>query len=214
MPEHKRSTTSPRAPGRPRAAEGLDTREVLMRAGLQLFAARGYAGVAVGEIAEAAGLSTPVIYQRFDSKAGLFVAVAEDCYRRGLDHLRPAMAGVERFEDAVDAILGGFASLYRIDRDICRMVLTVLVEVNRNEELGDQLAATLRTFRSFFDGVADLAGPEIAPDSAARRDLSRALVAVSSGLTSAAVMMSDADDYDRMVEMMRGVLLARLGSRR
>lgn len=206
MPTHSRANAAPRMPGRPRAAEGLDTRETLMRVGLRLFANRGYAGVAVSEIAETAGVSTPVIYQRFGSKAGLFVAIAEDCYARGLDHLRPALDGVEDFDAAVDAVLNGFATLYSLDRELTAMVMTVLVEVTRDEELAAALQATMRSFRSFFDQIAELAPPALARNAEDRLDLSRALVALSSGLTSAAVMMSRPGDYQRMVAMYRNLL--------
>lgn len=209
MNARPRSDAPLRSPGRPRAADALDTRELLMRVGLQLFAKKGYAGVAVSEVAEAAGVSTPVIYQRFGSKAGLFVAIAEDCYARGLEHLRPMTESVEHFDDAVDAILRASASLYRLDRELMAMVLTVLVEVNRDEALAHELQSTMHTFRAFFDRIAALAPPEIAPDARSRRDLSRALVALISGLTSAAVMMTNATDYERMVDIMRNAVRVR-----
>lgn len=195
-----------RAPGRPRAADGLDTREDLLRVGLRLFATKGFAGVSVSEIAEAAGVSVPVIYQRFGSKAGLFVAVAEDVYARGLEHLGSAMTGVERFDDAVDLVLDGFAGMYRMDREMTAMVLTVLVEVSRDEAIAEELQPTLRAFRGFFDGIAALAPPELAPDARSRRDLSRALVTMCSGLTSAAVMTTNAADYEGMVNVMRTIV--------
>ncbi|MTE16757.1 TetR/AcrR family transcriptional regulator [Nocardia aurantiaca] len=198
-----------RGPGRPKAADGLDTREVLLRVGLRLFATKGFAGVSVNEIAEAAKVSAPVIYQRFGSKAGLFVAVAEDVYARGLGHLESSMAGVERFDEAIDLVLQGFAELYRMDRELTAMVLTVLVEVSRDDVLADELQPTLRTFRAFFDGIAALAPPTIASDARSRRDLSRALVAMCSGLTSAAVMTTNAADYESMVEIMRTIITVR-----
>lgn len=214
MPDtQRRPDRAPRSPGRPKASDGLDTREVLKSVGLHLFATRGYAGVAVSEIAGAAGVSAPVIYQRFGSKAGLFVAIAEDCYARGLEHLRPLMEGVETFEAALDAVLQGFASLYRIDREVSAMVLTVLVEVSRDEGLAQRLQGTMRSFRAFFDGVAELAPPELAPDARTRRDLSRALVALSSGLTSSAVIMPDGTDYTRMVDAMRRIARLSLTTR-
>jgi len=83
------------------------------------------------------------------------------------------------------------------------MVLTVLLEVNRDDALADELLPTLRSFRAFFDGVAALAPPEIAPSPRSRRDLSRALVTMCSGLPSAAVTIPNAEDYERMVEVMR-----------
>lgn len=204
-PARLRPAAPMRAPGRPKAAEGLDTREALLRAGRSLFATKGFAGVAVSEIAEAAGISVPMIYQRFGSKAGLFVAVAEDVYTSALEHMESAMDGVDKFEDAVDLVLESFASMYRIDRQVPTMVLTVLVEVNREEALAQELQPTLRSFRAFFDKIADLAPPALAADQRSRRDLSRALVTMCSGLTAAAVTIPRATDYERMVEVIRHI---------
>lgn len=54
------------------------TRRALIDAGRALFAARGYADVSVGEIAERAGVTTGSIYHHFGNKAGLFRAVYLD----------------------------------------------------------------------------------------------------------------------------------------
>ncbi len=54
------------------------TRRALIDAGRRLFAEHGYAGVSVGEIAQAAGVTTGAIYHQFSSKEGLFVAVYDE----------------------------------------------------------------------------------------------------------------------------------------
>ncbi|MFI6998223.1 TetR/AcrR family transcriptional regulator [Nocardia sp. NPDC050175] len=202
-----------RAPGRPPATHGLDTREVLLRTALDLFAARGYAGLTVGEIARAAGVSVPVIYQRFGNKAGLFVAVAEDVYERGLRQLEAGLSGATSFAEAVDRVLRGFSDLYRMDRRLTAMVLTVLIETDRDEALAAELRPTLRRFRAFFDSIAELAPAELAPDARTRRDLSHALVTMCSGLTSAAVTIDNPADYVGMINVMRAFIHPPHGSR-
>lgn len=54
------------------------TRRALLDAGRRLFAEHGYGGVAVGEIAQAAGVTTGAIYHQFSSKQGLFVTVYDE----------------------------------------------------------------------------------------------------------------------------------------
>jgi AcrR family transcriptional regulator len=196
----RRRAPARRTPGRPRAVEGVDTRAALLRSALALFAARGFAGVTVGEIAAAAEVTVPVIYQRFGSKAELFVAVAEDAYDRGLRHLETAISGVSSFDDAIDAVLEAFASLNRLDHHTTVMGLIVLAEVRRYEELSAELRPTLHRVRAFFDDIAKLAPPDLAPDSRARRDLSRALISMCGGLASAAMMIDDPGDYERIVD--------------
>jgi AcrR family transcriptional regulator len=69
---------SRRRPGRPRAAMPvgeLDTRELILRHARRLFLQRGYADVAVGEIASAVGVTKPTLYYHFGGKEGLYAAV-------------------------------------------------------------------------------------------------------------------------------------------
>ena len=53
----------------------MDSRTALLRAALQLFAARGFEGVGVQEIASATGLTKPTLYHFFGSKQGLLEAL-------------------------------------------------------------------------------------------------------------------------------------------
>jgi AcrR family transcriptional regulator len=202
----RRRRPAGRSPGRPRAGEGVDTRAALLSSALALFATRGFAGVTVGEIAAAAEVTVPVIYQRFGSKAELFIAVAEDAYDRGLRQLESAVSGVSSFDAAIDSILDAVASLNRIDRHTTAMLLIVLAEARRYEELSAELRPTLHGLGKFFDGIAKLAPPDLAPDPRARRDLSRALISVCGGLASAAMMIDDAGDYERVVDAVRSLI--------
>jgi len=53
----------------------MDSRRALLRAALSLFAARGYDGVGVQEVAESAGVTKPTLYHFFGSKRGLLEAL-------------------------------------------------------------------------------------------------------------------------------------------
>lgn len=64
-----------RRPGRPRKADAGDTRAVLQRAALRLFARNGYAGTSIRAIAREVGLSESVLYAHFASKQAIFEAV-------------------------------------------------------------------------------------------------------------------------------------------
>ena len=52
-----------------------DTRRRILDQALELFAARGYDAVSVGEIAEAAGIKAPSLYNHFPSKQAIFDAL-------------------------------------------------------------------------------------------------------------------------------------------
>lgn len=210
----RRRATARRTPGRPRAGESVDTRAALLRSAQALFAARGFAGVTVGEIAAAAEVTVPVIYHRFGSKAALFVAVAEDACDRGLQHLETAISEGSSFDDAIDALLGACASLNKLERQTTVMVQLALAEASRYEELSAELRPTLDRVRAFFDDIVKLAPPDLAPDSRARRDLARALISMCGGLASAAMMIDDAGDYERIINATRSLVGRRPRKRR
>jgi AcrR family transcriptional regulator len=49
---------------------------------MELFSARGYEGVSVSELTEAAGITKPTLYYYFGSKEGVFEAVCQTHYTR------------------------------------------------------------------------------------------------------------------------------------
>jgi AcrR family transcriptional regulator len=70
----------------------MDNRSTLLKCALELFAARGYDGVGVQEIVEAAGVTKPTLYYYFGSKQGLLQALLEEYAARLQDALREAAA--------------------------------------------------------------------------------------------------------------------------
>jgi AcrR family transcriptional regulator len=56
----------------------LNTRDRLKQIGLSLFARHGYEGTTLAQIATAAGIKKPSIYNHFDSKAALFLELSRD----------------------------------------------------------------------------------------------------------------------------------------
>lgn len=54
-----------------------DTRQIILDKALELFSARGYDSVSVGEIAEAVGIKAPSLYNHFSSKRAIFDGIVE-----------------------------------------------------------------------------------------------------------------------------------------
>src|SRR3954453_14044635 len=53
-------------------------REQLLAVALEVFAREGFHGTSMNEVAEAAGVTKPVLYQHFRSKRELFLALLDD----------------------------------------------------------------------------------------------------------------------------------------
>ena len=71
------------------------------------FAERGFYATAMDDIAAAAGVTKPVLYQHFPSKRALFVELLDDVGRQLLDELTEATSrantGRERVEEGFRA---------------------------------------------------------------------------------------------------------------
>jgi AcrR family transcriptional regulator len=65
-----------RAPRRTRLP-AAERRETILSAAAEVFAEAGYRAAKVSDVAERVGVTEPVIFQNFGSKAGLFAAVVE-----------------------------------------------------------------------------------------------------------------------------------------
>ncbi len=77
MPEKDVQPRASARLGRPPAdtRSPAETRELLLRAGLEVFAERGYDGASIKAIAERAGLTSGTIYCHFRNKADLLIEV-------------------------------------------------------------------------------------------------------------------------------------------
>ena len=86
------------------------------------------------------------------------------------------------------------------------MVVAVLVEAERDPELGMRLKPVLKMMQRLCDDIAALAPAELVATSSDRRDLARALTALFSGIMTSSRTVHRPRDYERMVGSL-GLLL-------
>ncbi|WP_231928108.1 TetR/AcrR family transcriptional regulator [Devriesea agamarum] len=86
-PSADQVTTKTRAP----RMTGRQRREQLLTVGGSLFAAKGFDGTSVEEIAATAGVSKPVVYEHFGGKEGLYAVVVDRETRILIDALDTAL---------------------------------------------------------------------------------------------------------------------------
>ena len=70
-----------------------ERREQLLDIGRGLFAAKGFDGTTVEEIADKAGVSKPVVYEHFGGKEGLYAVVVDREVRRLLERITVSLSG-------------------------------------------------------------------------------------------------------------------------
>lgn len=76
-PEHERPALQQRS---------REKRDLLIKAGVRAFARDGYEGAKIAEIAQDAGMSVGVFYQRFKNKRGFFSALEARFFERGCEN--------------------------------------------------------------------------------------------------------------------------------
>jgi AcrR family transcriptional regulator len=100
----RRESTRARRPGRVRMS-GADRREQLIEVSRSLFAARGFDGTSIEEIAAKAEVSKPVVYEHFGGKEGLYAVVVDREVRTLLDGIRGSLTSGHQRELVEQATL-------------------------------------------------------------------------------------------------------------
>lgn len=137
-----------------------------------MFAERGFHATAMDDIAGAAGVTKPVVYQHFTSKRALYTEMLEDVGGRLLDELAHATAEATTGRARVEA---GFRAYFRWvtdDRDAFRVLFGASA---RND------AEFATVVEGVLDRVADAVGQliEIQGSPEQRRVLAHAVVGIA-----------------------------------
>ena len=91
------------------------TRQYLLQAAAQVFAARGFHAASLDEVAAAAGFTKGAVYSNFKNKEDLMLALLEDTYSREMDALRQTL---EASDIPPEARIGDFVTLFRGGGDL------------------------------------------------------------------------------------------------
>jgi len=175
--------------GRPPGVNSEQTRARLVSSARVLFAERGYDGAGIAELVSVAGVTAPVLYHHFQSKAGLYAAAMTEVYDIILDRFATATATEDRFPDKLHAMLLAAAELHEEDPTISMFVNSVPAQLTAYPEL-HAIAPQMRRVQGFLLQLAK-ASPDLAGRSPTRVAQAAAVVLsgmarISTGLTSAA----------------------------
>ncbi|OFB37142.1 hypothetical protein BA059_20705 [Mycolicibacterium sp. (ex Dasyatis americana)] len=148
--------------------KGMGTRQNIMLRANDLFAARGYHGTSIEAIAKAAGGSRATVYQYFESKDDIRLALVRECDTDLLDHakrltsLGPSLAGLT----VMTNWLRELADLY----DLHTAVLLEFPAIGFDQGLPATHAADVsaKYLATVADGIstAEIAGVESAESAA------------------------------------------------
>ena len=149
-------------------------RRQLLDSALDVFATRGYHGASMNDVADAAGVTKPVLYQHFASKRQLFIDLLEDVGSRLAELISNATATVEGPRERVEA---GFAAYFRwIDANRAAFSLLFRGSIRLDAEFAD----VVHHIESFLaDAIATLIEADL--DDEHRRTLAHGIVGLAEG---------------------------------
>ena len=122
-----------------------------------LFARRGFSGVGVREVAEAAGLSKSSLFHHFRSKVQLYESVLSRVLVRIEERLAPALAVNERLTERLDRWIDALIDALAEHPTTARLLLRALFEDDdfppEPSSEGDAIQATLGRIIQGLKGV-------------------------------------------------------------
>ena len=166
--------TSTDAPARRLTAD--QRRRQLFEVALQLFAERGYRATTMDDIAEAAGVTKPLLYQHFSSKRALYLLLTESMAQQMLEAIADATAAADGPRQQVEM---GFAAYFRL---VASREAAFRLLYGRDNADDEELGLALRRVE---DGVAEAIDPLIDAglDDDHRRLLAYAVVGMTEGVS-------------------------------
>lgn len=126
----------------PDAAEKLATRDEIVAAATRLFAAHGYDGTPLSQIAEAVGIRKPSLLYHFESKEALRQAVLDDVLARWTDTLPRVLLAATAGEDQFDAVTREIVSFFVADTDRARLLIREALD--RPDDMRERLRKHVR----------------------------------------------------------------------
>jgi AcrR family transcriptional regulator len=166
-------------------------REQILDVALEVLGRAGYHGASMNDIAEAAGVTKPVLYQHFESKRELYRAVLDEVGNRLLSSIAKATADAP---DGKSQTERGFQAYFRwVANDHDAFMLLFGGGVRRDDEFRDAI-------RRITDDAAGAIAPLIAVDidDKQRRTLAHALIGLAEGASRRLVEHGEPFDPDEV----------------
>ena len=174
---------------------GAARREVIESAAMDVFAERGYHGASIEEIARRSGVTPPVIYDHFESKAALHGRLLERTRDELLAMWRANLGGGGTLEQQVAHAFDAWARYVEAHPYAPRMFFRETTGVAEIREMHRAIAAAAND--ALAEILARVGGAEQVRDDAARLSLAMAAEVIRGGLTELAIWWSDHPQVSR-----------------
>lgn len=124
-------------------------REQLLDVATALFARQGYARTTTAQLAQAAGVTEPIIYRHFDSKRDLFVALIERTGRETIEQWERHLADASDPAERLRRLIGDNPMVSERGRFAYRVILQAISETD-DPVIHDALRAHIKSLHAFL----------------------------------------------------------------
>jgi AcrR family transcriptional regulator len=152
-----------------------ERKDQILEVALSVFAARGFHETSMNDVAEAAGVTKPVVYQHFASKRALFLAIIEDVGDRMIAEITRATAEAEDGRSKAERGTVAFFRWVSRDRDAFRFLFD---SGTRNDP--EFALAMRKVLDATAEAIAPLISHDLDPDHL--RTLAHGVVGTSEGV--------------------------------
>ncbi|MBV8302872.1 MAG: TetR/AcrR family transcriptional regulator [Acidimicrobiia bacterium] len=170
----------------------VQRRRQLLDVSLEVFARRGFHSASMTEVAEAAGVTKPVLYQHFGSKRELYLELLDDVGQRLLEEVQKATAAAGGPRQQVAS---GMAAYFRFVADN-ENAFRLLFGGDGREADPEFADAIRRVEDAIADAIAALIEADIDDDH--RRLLAYGVVGVAEATSRHWVLSGRPDDVDTL----------------
>lgn len=178
-------------------------REQILDVAIEVFGTSGYYGASMNDIAEAAGVTKPVLYQHFDSKGDLYGALLDEVGNRMLASIAKATANAPDGREQTEL---GFQAYFRwVSHRHDEFMLLFGGSARHEAEFSAQIR---RITDEAAASIAPLIAVDIDPEQ--RRTLAHALVGLAEGASRRLVGLGEDFDPDEIAAVVSALAWAGL----
>ena len=164
-------------------------REQILDVAIDVFGRAGYFGASMNDIADAAGVTKPVLYQHFDSKSDLYSALIEEVGNRMLDAIAKATTNSTDGKEQTEL---GFQAYFRWVAHRHDEFMLLFGGSARHD--GEFSAQVRRITNDAAEAIAPLISGDLEPEH--RTTLAHALVGLAEGASRRLVGLGERFDPD------------------
>ena len=143
-----------------RVAQGLRSRDNLLRAATRRFAERGFSATSIDDVCRDAGVVKSAVYWHFESKEGLLAAVLEETATAWIDGILASVHQTGDPRERLSRAVAGMRDLVETRPALLRLLQSMLLE--RTGENAETRAVLVRVFdharAALTDGIAEVIG--------------------------------------------------------